>query len=120
MFYYGDPPPLGILLIVVVIMVLLITVLYQCDKSDFRDNWANKIVLIEATQQKGIVIGGGSSRDYGRMLNIRLENGNTIYISAKQVSILVEQKSSKEIEVDKLQAEINAKQAELHKLKETP
>lgn len=120
MFYYGEPPPISVILLLLVILVLMIFGLHRCDVSEFKDNWANKTVLIDATQQKGIVIGGGNSRDQGRMLNIRLENGNIIYISAKQVSILPEQKSLKEIEIEKLQMEIQEKKNKLNDLKGTP
>lgn len=117
MFYICEPPPLSVLLITIFILIILLFVTSRCENSEFQENWENKIVLVNATQQKGIIIGGGRSREQGRMLKIRFENGNEIYISASQVTVLAEQKSLKEIEIDKLQMEITNKQNELNKLK---
>jgi hypothetical protein len=117
-FPHSTPPSFGALIITIVVLVALIFILAKCSSDEYREHWANKVVLVNAIQQEGIVIGGGLSRDQGRMLNVRLNNGNVIYISSSQVTVVPQQKTPKEIEIERVESELKAKQAELNKLKE--
>lgn len=109
--------PIGVTLVMIIILFSLIFLMARCDNQDYHEHWENKTVLINATEQEGVVIGGSRSRDQGRMLSIRLKNGNVLSISAKQVTIIEPKKTQKEIEIEKIEAEITSKQIQLKELR---
>jgi hypothetical protein len=118
MFYYGDPPPLGMSIFMIILLLVLLFFVSKCDRDSFNETWYHKTVLINAVQVKGIVEGGGTQRG-GTFLHIRLENGNIITLKTDEVTILQDKMETKKVQIHQLQAEIEAKQIELKNLKET-
>lgn len=114
----GVGTPSGIFISILgMIFGLIFTVMWtvsnaEKNRKDYNDKIENKVMKIPTLNVTGTVVGV----EIGKMYKVRLDNGDVLLISAKQVEHLPEQKSDKEIAIEKIKMEIEEKKKELNRI----